>query len=251
MTTGSSLAGKVAIVTGGSRGIGAAAARALAAEGADVVITYMASGDKAAEVVRTLEAYGVRAAALRADQADPAKVTSTVRDVHERFGRLDILVNNAGIATMGAVDDPKLDIAPFERQYAINVGGVLAAVRAAAPILSEHGRIITVGSTAGQQMPFPGFADYAGTKAALVGYTHGWARDLGRRNITVNVVQPGPTNTDMNPADGPMADYARTATALGRHARPEEIAAAIAFLASPAASYITGICLTVDGGASA
>jgi len=251
MTTNESLAGKVAMVTGGSRGIGAATARALAARGADVAITYVVSSQKAAEMVAALELLGVRALAIRADQADPEQVAAAVRHVHERFGRLDILVNNAGVAAIGVVGDPGTDVAALERQHAVNVGGVLAAVRAAAPLLGDHGRIITVGSTAGQQMPFAGFADYAGTKAAVIGYTHGWARDLGPRNITVNVVQPGPTNTDMNPADGPMADYARTATALRRHGRPEEIAAAIAFLASPAASYITGICLTVDGGASA
>jgi 3-oxoacyl-[acyl-carrier protein] reductase len=245
------LAGKVALVTGGSRGIGAATARALADEGADVAISYTASADKAAAVVRQLEGKGVRAAAFAADQADPAQVRGLVEAVRERFGRLDILVNNAGVAVAGQVGDADGNFAGFARQLAVNVGGVTAAVRAAVPLMGDGGRIISVGSTLGERVPLGGLADYSATKAAVVGYTRGWARDLGPRNITVNVVQPGPIDTDMNPADGPYSEYGRTATALHRYGRSEEVAAAIVFLASAEASFITGAVLNVDGGANA
>jgi len=242
------LTGKVALVTGGSRGIGAATARALADQGADVAISYAASVDKAAAVVRELEGKGVRAAAFKADQADPAQVAGLVNAVAERFGRLDILVNNAGVFVTGAVDNPANAIAEFERQFAVNVGGVAAAVREAVRIMPDGGRIITVGSGVGSRVGFPGMADYSATKAAVVGYAKGWARDLGPKGITVNVVQAGAVDTDMNPADGAFAPTMTAATALGRYGRPEEIAAAITFLASPAASYITGTTLNVDGG---
>ena len=245
------LEGKVALVTGGSRGIGAATARALAAEGADVAITYVASADKAQAVVRELEAGGVMAAAFRADQADPAQVEDAVHSVVDRFGRLDILVNNAGVAAMGTIDDLNRGAADFDRQFAINVGGVAAAVRAAARVMGPGGRIVTVGSVSGDRTSFPGIADYAATKAAVAGYTRGWARDLGPKGITINVVQPGPTDTDMNPATGELAATLKPSTALGRYGRPEEVAAAIVFLASPAASYITGTTLDVDGGFNA
>ncbi len=245
------LSGKVALVTGGSRGIGAATARALAEGGADVAISYAASADKAEAVVRELEGKGVRAAAFRADQADPAQVAGLVKAVVKRFGRLDILVNNAGVFITGAVGDPSNAIAEFERQLAINVGGVVAAVRAAVGIMGEGGRIITVGSGAGTRVGFPGMADYSATKAAVVGYTKGWARDLGPKGITVNTVQPGPIDTDMNPADGDFAKLLEPTTALGRYGQPEEVAAAIVFLAGPGASYITGTTLDVDGGYNA
>lgn len=245
------LKGKVALVTGGSRGIGAAIAKQLAAEGADVAISYAASADKAQEVVRALEAKGVRAAAFRADQADAAQVASLVRNVAKTFGRLDILVNSAGVYVGGAVDDAALDVATLERQFAINVGGVAAAVRAAAPLLGQGGRIITIGSILGSSTPFPGIADYSATKAAVAGYTRGWARDLGPKGITVNVVQPGPIDTDMNPADGDGAEVQKSRTALGRYGRPEEIANTVAFLAGPGASYITGATINVDGGSNA
>ena len=245
------LKGKVALVTGGSRGIGAAIAKQLAAEGADVGISYVASADKAQEVVRALEANGVRAAAFRADQADAAQVASLVRDVAKTFGRLDILVNSAGVYAGGAADDPAVDVATLERQFAINVGGVAAAVRAAAPLLGQGGRIITIGSILGSSTPFPGIADYSATKAAVAGYTRGWARDLGPKGITVNVVQPGPIDTDMNPADGDGAEVQKSRTALGRYGRPEEIANTVAFLAGPGASYITGATIDVDGGSNA
>jgi 3-oxoacyl-[acyl-carrier protein] reductase len=245
------LTGKVALVTGGSRGIGAAIAKELADQGADVAVSYAASADKAETVVKELTGKGVRAKAFKADQADAKQVDSLVKSVAKEFGRLDILVNNAGVFAGGAVNDSSADLSALERLFAVNVGGVTAAVRAAVPFLREGGRIITIGSVAGDSTPIPGFADYSATKAAVAGYTRGWARDLGAKGITVNTVQPGPIDTDMAPKDGPVADMLKAGTALGRYGKPEEVAAAVAFLASPAAAYITGTTLNVDGGFAA
>ena len=245
------LTGKVALVTGGSRGIGAAIARALADDGADVAISYAASEDKAKAVVEDLLAKGVRAHAFRADQGNSDEVTALVNSVVQQFSRLDILVNNAGIFAMAPVHDRANNLAELDRMFAVNVGGVASAVRAAVPLMGDGGRIISIGSVAGDSSPWGGFADYSATKGAVAAYTRGWARDLGSRGITVNNVAPGPIETDMAPAEGETHDTLIAGTALGRFGQPEEVAALVAFLAGPAAGYITGATLTVDGGFSA
>ncbi|MFE9425017.1 SDR family NAD(P)-dependent oxidoreductase [Kitasatospora sp. NPDC006697] len=248
-TTTRVLAGKVALVTGGSRGIGAATARALAEAGADVAISYVASAGKAEQVAAELTRdHQVRAAAYRADQADAAQVAELVAAVAQDFGRFDILVNNAGVFAGGRVDDPETDTAALQQQVAVNLGGVTAAIRAASAVLGEDGRIITVGSNLASRPTRPGMADYAATKAAIVAYSKAAALDLAHRGITVNVVQSGSVATDMNPEDGPTADAQRALSALGRYGRPEEVAAGIAFLAGPSASFITGTTLNIDGG---
>ena len=246
------LTGKVALVTGGSRGIGAAIAKKLADQGADVAISYSASADKANAVVKEIEAKGVRGAAFKADQAKTKEVEGLVESVVKRFGRLDILVNNAGVFVTGQVHERANNQDELDRLFAVNVGGVATAVRAASGVIGDGGRIISIGSVVGEQSPFPGIADYSATKAALIGYTRGWARDLGPKGITVNDVQPGPIDTDMNPAgNGEFSDAQAARTALGRYGKAEEVAAAVAFLASPEAGYITGTTLTVDGGFNA
>lgn len=245
--------GKVALVTGGSRGIGAAIAKRLAQEGADVAISYTSSSsaDKAEAVVKELKGEGVRAAAFKADQADSSQVEGMVNAVVKQFGRLDILINNAGVYVGGTIDDPALDVAEIDRQLAINVTGVVVAVRTAVKFMGEGSRIILIGSVNGERVPLQSQADYSATKAALRGYAKGWARDLGPKNITVNVVQPGPIHTDMNPDDTDFAKLITPQVPLRRYGRVEEVAAAVAFLASPEASYITGSALTVDGGFNA
>ena len=245
------LAGKVALVTGGSRGIGAAIARRLADDGADVAISYAASADKAEAVVRELTAKGVRAAAFKADRADAAQVNKLVKQIAERFGGLDILVNSAGVFVTGEVGATADDVAGFDRQLAVNVNGVASAVRAASKVIREGGRIISIGSIVGDRAPIAGIADYAASKAAVAAYTRGWARDFGPKRVTVNTIQPGPIDTDMNPANGNSAPVLSAMTALGRYGRAEEVASAVAFLAGPEATFITGATLNVDGGMNA
>lgn len=244
----STLAGKVALVTGGSRGIGAAIVRRLARDGADVAFSYAASRERADQLVREVEALGRRAIAVRADQAVSAEVEALVQEAHAAFGRLDILVNSAGVFVTGMVDDPKANHEAFDRQLDINVKGVAAAVRAAVSLMPKGGRIVSIGTTGAVHVPFAGAADYVATKAAVAAYTRGWARDLGPRDITVNLIQPGAINTEMNPQDGPFSETLKGLAALGRYGQPEDIAAAVAFLAGPDAGYITGATLNVDGG---
>jgi len=247
----SPFSGKVALVTGGSRGIGAAIVRRLARDGADVVFSYAASKDSADRVVKAVEALGRRAVAIKADQAVTAEVEGLVVQAHKAFGRLDNLVNSAGVFVTGRVGDPAVDVAGFDRQIDINVRGVATAVRTAAPLMADGGRIISIGTTGAVHIPFAGAADYVATKAAVAAYTRGWSRDLGPRNITVNLIQPGAINTDMNPEDGPFAETLNALASLGRYGQPEDVAAAVAFLAGPEAGYITGATLNVDGGQSA
>ncbi len=240
---------KRALVTGASRGIGASIAVALAEQGTDVAITYHSSGDRAAEVVRAVEERGGRGFAIQADSADAAAVTRSVSDAAKRLGGLDILVNNAGIVRAGAFID--LSLADVDALLHVNVRSVVLAIQAAIPHLGKGGRIITTGSNAAERAPFAGLAGYSLTKSALLALTRHLARELGPQDITVNLVQPGPTDTEMNPADGELAGTARALTSLGRYGKPAEIASVVAFLASPAASYVTGSIVTVDGGYNA
>lgn len=240
------LTGKVALVTGGSRGIGAAIAKRLAAEGAAVAITYAASPGKADEVVKAIEAEGGRALALLADSADAGAVQNAIRQTAQTLGRLDVLVNNAGIAVMGPLEEFSLD--EFDRMVAVNVRAVFAAAQEAARQMGEGGRIITIGSVNADRIPVAGGSVYAMTKAAVAGLTRGLARDLGPRGITVNNVQPGPVDTDMNPADGAFAESMKSFMALARYGHVEEIAGMVAYLAGPEAAFVTGASLTIDGG---
>jgi 3-oxoacyl-[acyl-carrier protein] reductase len=245
------LSGKIALVTGGSRGIGAAVVHRLAKDGADIVFSYSSSKGQADQVVWEVEACGRRAVAIKADQAVASEVDALVKAAHGVFNRLDILVNSAGVFVTGIAGDPAADLVAFDRQLDINVKGVVSTVRAAIPLLSDGGRIVSVGTAgASHRAAFPGIADYVASKAAVASYSRGWARDLGPRRITVNVVQPGPINTDMAPKEGPVADMLKSMSALGRYGEPEEVAAAIAFLVGPEAGYITGAMLTIDGGLS-
>ncbi|MEA3252038.1 MAG: SDR family oxidoreductase [Pseudomonadota bacterium] len=246
------LKGKVALVTGGSRGLGAVTAAKLAELGADVAISYAASADKAGAVVEKLKAMGVRAMAIEADQSDLSTAKPLIETVVGEFGKLDILVNNAGIAIQGQlVDDPELDGEKYNRQWQVNVMGTIAITRAAAPKLSDGGRIIFIGSGLGSVVPFPGVADYAATKWALAGYAKGVARDLGPRNITVNVVQPGIMPTDMAAevaGELPDREAILDMHPIRRIATLEEVADIVCFLAGPSTGYVSGEAINVAGG---
>ncbi|MGR6321340.1 SDR family oxidoreductase [Micromonospora soli] len=240
------LDGKVALVTGGARGIGAAIARRLAGEGADVALTYERNAEQAAMVGKQIEATGRRALVVQADSADPEAVRAAVDRTAAELGRLDILVNNAAVFLVGPVGE--LGAEEVDRTLAVNVRAPYLAAQAAARHLGEGGRIISIGSNVARRAPFPGLALYSMSKTALVGLTKGLGRELGPRGITVNLVNPGPTDTDANPADGPNAEAIAGLTALGRYAAPTEIAAVVAHLAGPDAGYVTGAVLDADGG---
>lgn len=243
------LKGKRALVTGGSRGIGAAIAQVLAETGSDIAITYQRANDKAEALVRGVEGLGRRGVAIQADSADPAAIARSVSEAVAALGGLDILINSAAIGHGGTIAD--LDPAEFQAVMDVNVRAPVLFAKAAIPHLGQGGRIVTIGSGLGERVPFPGITPYAMSKAALIAFTRGLSRELGPHGVTVNLVQPGPTDTDANPADGDAADFQRSLTSLGRYAEPREVANAVVFLASPAASMITGAVLTVDGGAIA
>ncbi|GAB2993019.1 SDR family NAD(P)-dependent oxidoreductase [Saccharothrix stipae] len=238
--------GKVALVTGGSRGIGAAIAVRLAELGADVAFTYR---NDPGDVVDRVKGLGRRVVAVQADSGDPEAVVAAVGEAVAVLGRLDVLVNNAGEFIVGPVEE--LGAAEFDRTFDVNVRAAFLAVKAALPHLGDGGRVIGIGSNVAERAVFPGFSLYSASKSALVGLTKALARELGPRGITVNLVHPGATDTDMNPADGASADVIRGFTALGRYAQPAEVAAAVAFLASDEARYVTGAQLHVDGGFTA
>lgn len=240
---------KNALVTGGSRGIGAAIVKRLAAEGANVALTYSSSPDRAQEVVKSAQASGVKSLAIQADSADADAVVAAVERTAKEFGGIDILVNNAGIGVFGPLDE--FQLADFDRTFAVNVRSVFVAAQAAAKHMKSGGRIINIGSCNAERMPFPGGAVYAMSKSALQGLVQGLARDLGPRGITINNVQPGPIDTEMNPAQGEFAEMLLKFMALPHYGKVEDIAGFVAYLASPEAGYITGANLLIDGGFSA
>ncbi|WP_329191772.1 MULTISPECIES: SDR family oxidoreductase [unclassified Streptomyces] len=241
--------GKAVLVTGGSRGIGAAIALAMAEAGADVAITYAANEVAAEEVIGKVKAFGRRGVAVRADAGDVADAAAAVDWAAQSLGRLDVLVNNAGVGVVGPLEE--LTLADVDRVLAVNVRGAFLASQAAAGHMSQGGRIITIGTCMAQRVPGPGGTLYTMSKSALTGLSKALARELGGRGITSNIVHPGPVDTDMNPGDGPYAGPQAAMTALGRFGRPQEIAAMVTFLAGDGATYITGAEFSVDGGHAA
>jgi 3-oxoacyl-[acyl-carrier protein] reductase len=245
----SKLEGKVALVTGGSRGIGAAIAKKLAADGASVAITYVKDSASAGAVVKAIEASGGKALAVQADSVDAAAIEAAVEKAVSTFGGLDVLVNNAGTAIPKKFEETTLE--EMNRMIDINFRGVMIATQAALKHIKNGGRIITIGSCVGERLMTPGLVAYAATKGAVKMFAQGLSREVGDRGITVNNIQPGPIDTDLNPAGGDWATPQKAATALGRYGRVEEVAALVAFVAGPDSSYITGSNLTVDGGTNA
>jgi 3-oxoacyl-[acyl-carrier protein] reductase len=248
-TMSNKLEGKIALVTGGSRGIGAAIAKRLAADGANVAITYTKGADAAASVVKEIERAGRKAIAIQADAADANAVKAAVEKTFATFGRLDVLVNNAGTAIPKTFEESTLE--EMDRVLDINVRGVFVATHAALKHMNEGARIIMIGSAVGERAVAPGLVPYAATKGAVKMFTQALSREVGSRGITVNNVQPGPIDTELNPASGDWAVPQKGATALDRYGRVDEIAAMVAFVAGPESSYITGANLTVDGGMNA
>jgi len=249
MTNRLPLEGKTALVTGGSRSIGAAIAKRLAADGANVALTFSASPGKAFEVVQAIETAGGRALAIAADAGDPAAVRAAVTRTVEAFGSLDILVNNAGIALGGLIQD--ISFEDYQRMIAVNVTGVFVATQEAARIMKTGGRIIHIGSSMTHYAAFPTASLYTLTKGAIAGFNRSLARDLGPLGITVNTVHPGPTDTDMNPDGGPVSEIVGPGIAIGRYGKPEDIASVVAFLASPEAAFVTAADIIADGGFTA
>jgi 3-oxoacyl-[acyl-carrier protein] reductase len=240
---------KVALVTGGSRGIGAAIVRRLAKDGADVAFTYSKSVKAAGALVKEVRGYNIKAKAYPADAAAPKALPRLVGKILKDFGRLDILVNNAGTFLGGKIGDIKAD--DYDRLMRINVDAVFALTNAAVKKMKAGGRIINISSVLGERATGPDMGVYNASKFAVTGFSRSWAKDLGSRGILVNAVQPGPIDTELNPEAGESAEYQKARTALGRYGRPEEVAAAVAFLAGPDATFITGATLNVDGGQNA
>lgn len=245
----SKLNNKVALVTGGSRGIGAGIAKRLAADGARVAITYTKDADAASSVVKAIEKQGGKAIAIKADAGDAEAVKNAVEKTVAAFGQLDVLVNNAGTAVPKRFEDTSLE--ELDRLIDINVRGTFVATQAALKHMKDGGRIIMIGSCVGERVLTPGLVPYSATKGAVKMFTQGLSREVGNRGITVNNVQPGPIDTDLNPASGDWAAPQKAVTALNRYGSVDEVASLVSFVASPEASYITGANLTVDGGTNA